>query len=218
MEAKADMFTGLISDIGEIKARDGGRFRLSCHYAPETVSPGASIACDGCCLTAVSVAPAGDGGSVFAVDVSNETLSRTAIRDWSVGTRVNLERPLRLGEELGGHLVSGHVDACALLVAREPDGDSLRLELESPPDLARSIAQKGSVALSGVSLTVNAVAGTRFAVNIIPFTLEHTTLGDFAPGARLNLEIDMLARYIERLAGAEDPRFRLRPPAHRAAE
>ena len=141
-----------------------------------------------------------DGGAVFEVDVSNETASRTTLGAWREGTRVNLERPLALGEELGGHLVTGHIDGVAKIVDRKADGDSVRFVLETPLDLARFIAAKGSVALNGVSLTVNEVDGRRFGVNIIPYTLTHTTWGDLKPGDLVNLEIDLLARYVERLA------------------
>lgn len=200
------MFTGIVSDIGRVETaevnEDGGRFAISCRYAPETIELGASIACNGCCLTVTEVQKT-EAGSRFAVDASNETLALTTLEDWKPGTRINLERALKMGDELGGHMVSGHIDGCAVLLGVKPDGESRRLVFESPPELARYIAKKGSVALNGVSLTVNDVEGQRFSVNVIPFTLEHTTLGDLEPGVRLNLEVDMMARYVERLAAGD---------------
>ncbi len=148
------MFTGIISDVGQVVARDGGRYTIRCGYQAETIALGASIACDGCCLTVTSVKPDG-AGSIFDVDVSNETLSKTTLGDWQAGTVINLERALRAGDELGGHVVSGHVDGVAKILAITPDGDSQRFSFEVPAGLARFIAPKGSVALSGTSLTVN---------------------------------------------------------------
>jgi riboflavin synthase len=191
------MFTGIISDIGTVAAREGGRFTIRCGYPAETIALGASIACEGACLTATSVQPAGNG-SVFAVDVSNETLSKTTLGDWECGRRINLERALKAGDELGGHMVSGHVDGVARIVSIRSDGDSQRFLIEVPADLARYIAPKGSVALDGISLTVNEVDGARFGVNIIPHTLTHTTLGDKKPSDRVNLEVDVFARYVAR--------------------
>ena len=191
------MFTGIISDIGTVAAREGGRFTIRCGYPAETIALGASIACEGACLTATSVQPAGNG-SVFAVDVSNETLSKTTLGDWECGRRINLERALKAGDELGGHMVSGHVDGVARIVSIRPDGESRRFTIEVPADLARYIAPKGSVALDGISLTVNEVDGPRFGVNIIPHTLTHTTLGDKKPSDRVNLEVDVFARYVAR--------------------
>ncbi|MFD0987335.1 riboflavin synthase [Methyloligella solikamskensis] len=197
------MFTGIVTDIGEVgKAEigeEGARFEILSHYDPASIELGASIACNGCCLTVTAVEKTADG-SRFSVDASNETLALTTLVDWKTGTRVNLERALKMGDELGGHMVSGHVDGCALLLGVKPDGESRRLVFESPPQLARYIARKGSVALNGVSLTVNDVKGPRFSVNVIPFTLEHTTLGALEPNAPVNLEVDMMARYVERLA------------------
>ena len=191
------MFTGIISDIGTVAAREGGRFTIRCGYPAETIGLGASIACEGACLTATSVQPAGNG-SVFAVDVSNETLSKTTLGDWECGRRINLERALKAGDELGGHMVSGHVDGVARIVSIRSDGDSQRFLIEAPADLARYIAPKGSVAVDGISLTVNEVDGARFGVNIIPHTLTHTTLGDKKPSDRVNLEVDVFARYVAR--------------------
>ena len=168
-----------------------------------SLEQGASIACDGCCLTIVGVGKAMGKGAVFAVEASNETLARTTLDAWQEGRRINLERDLAFGDELGGHLVTGHVDGRAKILARDPDGDSARFLIESPRELAPFIAEKGSVALDGVSLTVNAVNDTRFGVNIIPYTLAHTTWGDRRPGDLVNLEVDLLARYLARLREQE---------------
>jgi riboflavin synthase len=178
--------------------RDGGRFVIASSYRPEGIALGASIACDGCCLTVVHVATAGDGAA-FAVDVSNETLSKTILGDWTPGRRINLERALKAGDELGGHIVSGHVDDVARVVAMRSDGESRRFTIEAPAALAPYVASKGSVALDGISLTVNEVEDCRFGINIIPHTLTHTTLGDRKPGDRVNLEVDLFARYVARL-------------------
>jgi len=191
------MFTGIITDIGELVERVGGRLSIRCSYAAESIAIGASIGCDGACLTATEVAPAGSGAT-FKVDVSNETLSRTTLGDWQPGRRINLERALKAGEELGGHIVAGHVDGVARILSIRPDGQSRRLVLEVPADLARYIATKGSVALDGISLTVNEVEGHRFGINIIPHTLTHTTLGGKKPDDRVNLEVDVFARYVVR--------------------
>ena len=192
------MFTGIITDIGELVARDGGRFAVRCGYAADGIAIGASIACDGACLTATEVSPAGKG-SIFRVDVSNETLSKTTLGGWTPGRRINLERALRAGDELGGHIVAGHVDGVARIAGIAPDGDSRRFTIEAPDALAGYIASKGSVALDGISLTVNEVSGSRFGINIIPHTLTHTALGDKKPGDRVNLEVDLFARYVARL-------------------
>ena len=192
------MFTGIITDVGEVARREGGRFAIRCGYAPETIAIGASIACDGACLTAVEVAAAARG-SVFTVDVSNETLSRTTLGEWQPGRRLNLERALKAGDELGGHIVAGHVDGVGVIVDIRPDGDSRRFTIEAPAELARYLAAKGSVALDGISLTVNEVAGTRFGINIIPHTLTRTTLGARRAGDKVNLEVDLIARYVARL-------------------
>jgi riboflavin synthase len=156
---------------------------------------GASIACSGCCLTATEI-----GAGWFAVEVSAETLARTALGQWAPGTAINLERSLRVGDELGGHLVAGHVDAVGRITAVTPEHGSLRITVEVPPPLHRFIAEKGSVAIDGVSLTVNETAGARFGVNIIPHTAAHTTLGQRAAGDAVQIEIDTLARYVARLA------------------
>jgi riboflavin synthase len=191
------MFTGIIMDVGRVRrVAPGGDARLEIETALElgSIALGASIACSGPCLTVT-----GKGAGWFAVTVSAETVSRTTLGAWQPGTPVNLERALRLGDELGGHLVTGHIDGIATLLQEGPEGDSRRWVVEAPPELARFIASKGSVALDGVSLTVNEVEGSRFGVNLIPHTLTHTTFGSMRAGARLNLEIDLLARYLQRL-------------------
>ena len=192
------MFSGLITDIGEVIGREGGRFALRTSYVAASIPIGASIACDGCCLTVVTVRPDGRGAA-FTVDVSNETLARTTLDAWQPGRRVNLERALRAGDELGGHIVSGHVDGLARILDIKPDGDSRRFVFEAPSQLARFIAPKGSIALEGTSLTVNEVAGPRFGVNLIPHTLTATTWESKRAGDEVNLEIDPLARYVARL-------------------
>lgn len=196
------MFTGIITDIGRItavEARGDMRARITCGYDMSGVAIGASIACDGVCLTVVA-----KGDDWFDVDVSAETLSRTNIgaEGWRVDQRINLERALRVGDELGGHIVSGHVDGVARVIGAVHEGDSLRLTFEAPAALARFIAPKGSVALNGTSLTVNEVEGNRFGVNLIPHTREVTNWGEVATGQAINLEIDTLARYVARLTEA----------------
>lgn len=204
------MFTGLVSDVGTVLsvAGDGSlrRLTIGASYDPATIALGASIACSGPCLTAVSVEPA-DGGCVFAVDAAAETLALTTVGAWQAGTRINLERSLRIGDELGGHLVTGHVDGLAEIVSRESVtagawGASERFTLRAPKDVAHFIARKGSVCLDGTSLTVNAVDGDTFSVLLIPHTLEVTTWGERRAGDRLNLEVDLIARYAARLAEA----------------
>ncbi|MEA3062417.1 MAG: riboflavin synthase [Sphingomonadales bacterium] len=194
------MFTGIITDVGRIaavEARGDLRLRIACGYDLEKVDLGASIACSGVCLTMVDKGP-----DWFAVDVSAETVGRTAKDMWAEGRPLNLERSLRLGDELGGHIVTGHVDGVGKVAAVEPVGDSKRLAIEAPAELARYIAGKGSIAVDGVSLTVNSVDGARFEVNIIPHTAQQTTLGDLAAGRGVNLEIDVLARYLGRMLEA----------------
>ncbi len=196
------MFTGLISGRGEVLEAipiGGGRDARFAIRTPDGfldgAAIGASIACSGCCLTATTLQ-----GNVFTVEVSAATLSLTTLAGWRPGTAINLERSLRLGDELGGHLVAGHVDGLGHLVAATPDQGSLRLAFRIPPALARFVAAKGSVAVDGVSLTVNAVGAEEFAVNIIPHTASVTTLGALRPGDAVNIEIDTLARYVARLA------------------
>lgn len=195
------MFTGLITDVGEVIARNDGRFEIGCAYALDDTSIGASIACDGCCLTVVGVdRNSGAHASVFSVDVSNETLSRTTLGSWEKGRRINLERSLTPTNELGGHIVTGHVDAVALVTDIAKDGESRRFTIEVDKELSRFIAQKGSVALNGVSLTVNDVEDNRFGVNLIPHTMAVTTWSDISAGDAINLEVDLLARYVARIA------------------
>jgi riboflavin synthase len=194
------MFTGIVTDIGTVAARDRTKLKIASHYEPASMALGASIACDGCCLTVTRVNEGADGGAMFEVDVSNETGARTTLGQWKQGTRINLERSLTFGSELGGHLMTGHIDGLARVKEMTEDGDSVRFVLEAPREFAPFIAAKGSVALNGVSLTVNEVDGTRFGVNIIPYTLTHTTWGDRKPGDLINLEVDLLARYVERIA------------------
>jgi riboflavin synthase len=198
------MFTGIITDVGTIRALDRRgdlRARIGTSYGPEGIDLGASIACDGCCLTVVDRGRDGEG-AWFDVDVSAESLSKTALGDWTEGARVNLERSLRVGDELGGHIVSGHVDGTAEILSVQPEGDSVRYRFRAPAALARFIAPKGSVALNGTSLTVNEVEGAEFGVNLIPHTQAVTTWGLSRAGDRVNLEIDTLARYVARLTEA----------------
>lgn len=192
------MFTGIITDVGQVAAREDGRYAIRCAYAADTIALGASIACSGCCLTVTSVTSQGSG-SVFTVDVSNETLAKTTLQSWGPGTPINLERALRACDELGGHVVSGHVDGVAQILSITADGDSQRYRFEVPEALARFIAPKGSVALDGTSLTVNETDGRTFGVNLIPHTLTHTTWGRKTPGDRVNLEVDVFARYVARM-------------------
>jgi riboflavin synthase len=192
------MFTGIITDVGEVIARDDGHFTIRCSYASETICVGASIACDGCCLTATLIRPAGPG-MLFTVDVSNETLSKTTLGGWQSGRRINLERSLKVGAEFGGHIVLGHVDGVARIIDIRTDGASRRITFTLPAPLAPLIAAKGSVSLDGTSLTVNETEGDRFGVNLIPHTLTVTTWQSKKPGDRVNLEVDPLARYVARL-------------------
>jgi riboflavin synthase len=199
------MFTGIVTDIGEITAlEDRGDLhaRIACRYPPASIELGASIAVDGVCLTVVERGQA-EGRPWFAVDVSAETVSKTSIRAgrraWAPGRRVNLERALKIGDELGGHIVSGHVDGTAEIVAIQDEGASTLVRFRAPEALARFIAPKGSIALNGTSLTVNEVEGREFGVNLIPHTRAETTWGDIAPGDSANLEIDTLARYVARI-------------------
>ncbi|AKO97594.1 riboflavin synthase [Marinovum algicola] len=191
------MFTGIITDMGRIAAlekRGDLRARITTGYDTATIEIGASIACDGVCLTAVALGP-----DWFDVDISAETVSRTNLDLWAEGRTINLERSLKVGDELGGHIVSGHVDGVAEIVAMTDEGDSTRLTLRAPEALAKYIASKGSVALNGTSLTVNEVADCTFGINVIPHTQEVTTWGRAQVGDRVNLEIDTLARYVARL-------------------
>ncbi|MBC8038540.1 MAG: riboflavin synthase [Rhizobiales bacterium] len=192
------MFTGIVTDIGEItrvEERGDTRFDIRTGYDIKTVDLGASICCAGCCLTVVATAP-----HAFSVDVSAESMSKTTLRQWKAGTRINLERALRMGEELGGHMVSGHVDGIGHIVSIRTDGDSKRFRIRVPAELAKFIAGKGSVTLDGVALTVNEVEALEFGVNIISHTQAVTTWGHARDGDAVNVEIDMLARYVARLA------------------
>ena len=194
------MFTGIVTDIGEIVSVDPGgkegdrRFVIATKHDMAPIAIGASIACSGCCLTVIEK----EAGR-FAVEVSAESLAKTHLGDWQVGSRLNLELSLKLGDELGGHLVYGHVDGVGRIAAMTPEGGSVRFVFEAPPELARFVAAKGSIAIDGISLTVNEVEGNRFGVNVISHTQAVTTLGQARVGQRVNLEVDMLARYVARL-------------------
>jgi riboflavin synthase len=194
------MFTGIVTDIGEIVTMTPGgqagdrRFVVRTRHDMKPIAIGASIACSGCCLTVIE-----KGDDWFAVEVSSESLAKTHLGDWKVGSRINLELSLKVGDELGGHLVYGHVDGVGKVVAMTPEGGSVRFTFEAPSDLARFVAAKGSVAIDGISLTVNEVAGNRFGVNVISHTQAVTTLGQAKIDQPVNLEVDMLARYVARL-------------------
>lgn len=197
------MFTGIITGVGEVRsvklrADNLHRITIACSYPRAELVEGASIACSGVCLTIVDAGEE-DGRSLFAVDAAAETLACTTVGRWRQGSKVNLERPLKLGDELGGHMVAGHVDGVATIVARESLTDMERLVLRAPNELARFIVPKGSVTLDGISLTVNAVEGDTFSVLIIPHTLQVTTFGALRKGDDLNLEVDTMARYLARL-------------------
>lgn len=200
------MFTGIITAVGtirEVTERGDLHAVIACPYDPDGIAIGASIACSGVCLTVVERGGSA-GDAWFAVDISGETVSRTAQDQWRAGRKLNLEQALRLGDELGGHIVTGHVDAVGRIAAREEVGGSIRLSVTTPAEIAPYIAPKGSITVDGVSLTVNAVAdnpdGTcQFDLNIIPHTAEVTTIGDLAAGDAVNLEIDVLARYLQRM-------------------
>jgi len=200
------MFTGIVTDIGEVvsvRPRGEGlhRLKIACGYERASITEGASIACSGVCMTVVGIGEE-DGRTWFAVDAAAETLRITTVGRWRHGSRINLERPLKAGDELGGHIVAGHVDGLATLVVRDDLTDMARFLLRAPAPLAPFIAPKGSVALDGVSLTVNEVEGDTFSVLIIPHTLKVTTLGKLAAGEEVNLEVDLMARYAARLLEA----------------
>jgi riboflavin synthase len=205
------MFTGLVSDVGRVASASPGdklrRFRIESGYAPDSILLGASIACSGPCLTVVEFGPR-EGGSWFEVDAAAETLARTNVGGWAPGRRINLERSLKIGDELGGHIVTGHVDGLAEIVSRDevtPDSDwgpTARFVLRAPATLKRFIAEKGSVTLDGTSLTVNSVEDDLFSVLLIPHTLAVTTWGDRKAGDPVNLEVDLMARYAARLTEA----------------
>lgn len=192
------MFTGIVTDIGEIvrvEKRGDTRFEIRTSYDTKTINVGSSICCSGCCLTVVDA-----GATSFSVDVSAETLSKTTLGQWKAGARINLERALRMGDELGGHMVSGHVDGVGDILSVAPEGDSKRFRIRVPAELAKFIAAKGSVTLDGIALTVNEVEGREFGVNLIPHTQAVTTWGHACAGNAVNVEIDMLARYVARFA------------------
>lgn len=195
------MFTGIITDIASVRAIEktgDTRFEFTTSFDTSKIVLGASIACNGACMTVIET-----GKDWFAIEASAESLSRTTLGDLVVGSKVNLEQATRVGDELGGHIVSGHVDGVATLTKRVPEGDSLRLTFEVPEAFAKYIASKGSVTLEGVSLTVNEVDGNTFGINLIPHTQTETTLGSKQPGDRINFEIDMLARYVARMLGKD---------------
>lgn len=198
------MFTGLVEETGRIEAveeRPGGRrFRIAAARVLEDARVGDSLAVNGCCLTAIAV-----GAGSLEFEAVPETLARTTLGSWKVGERVNLERPLRLDQRLGGHLVQGHVDGVGVVRAVAPEGEGRRVGLELPAELARFVAEKGSLAVDGVSLTVAASAGTRCEVALIPHTLQVTVAGDYAPGRRVHLEVDLIARYLARLLAEASP-------------
>ncbi|WP_417829939.1 riboflavin synthase [Thalassospira sp.] len=195
------MFTGIITDIATVRAikKTGDtRFEFTTSFDTSKIVLGASIACNGACMTVIET-----GDDWFAIEASAESLSRTTLGDLVVGSKVNLEQATRVGDELGGHIVSGHVDGVATLTKRVPEGDSLRLTFEVPEAFSKYIASKGSITLEGVSLTVNEVDGNTFGINLIPHTQTETTLGSKQPGDRINFEIDMLARYVARMLGKD---------------
>jgi riboflavin synthase len=195
------MFTGIVTDVGRVRRirKDAlAELTIATRFDTARLAIGASIACSGACLTVIAVED-----DAFTVQASAETLARTTIGGWAEDTPVNLEQSLRIGDELGGHLVSGHVDGLARIVERQPEAESVRFTFEAPSELMRFIAPKGSVALDGVSLTVNEVWATRFGVNIIPHTLACTNFADARPGQQMNLEIDMIARYVARLLASD---------------
>ena len=202
------MFTGIVTDVGTVSdirpLNEGVRLRVETAYDPAGIDIGASIACSGVCLTVVALPEAGSNARWFEVEAWEEALRLTTARNWDKGTRINLERALKVGDELGGHVVSGHADGTARIVARKEEGDAVRFTLEAPKELARFIAPKGSVALDGTSLTVNRVEGTRFDVLLIQHSLSVTTWGERSEGDEVNLEIDTMARYAARLAEAAE--------------
>jgi len=206
MGQEALMFTGIVTDVGSVSSikplAEGVRLRIETAYDPSTIDIGASIACAGVCLTVVARPEATTNSRWFEVEAWEEALRLTTISSWRQGTRINLERALKIGDELGGHIVSGHVDGMAEIVNREPEGDAVRFTLEAPRDLAKFIAPKGSVALDGTSLTVNKVDHQQFDVLLIQHSLSVTTWGERQAGDRVNIEIDTMARYAARLVEA----------------
>jgi riboflavin synthase len=200
------MFTGLVSDVGTIVSMETRgelrRIRIACSYDPQTILLGASIACSGPCLTAVEIGTQHDR-TFFEVDAAAETLARTTVGTWAPGQRINLERSLKIGDELGGHIVTGHVDGVATIVERRDFDGMAHYDIEAPAAIARFIAEKGSVCLDGTSLTVNSVSGNRFTILLIPHTLDVTTWGERKMGDSLNIEVDLMARYAARLVEAK---------------
>jgi riboflavin synthase len=197
------MFTGIVTDLGEVRRiekRGDTHIVIGTNYETGEIELGASIACSGICLTVVDRGRSGDGW--FAVTASAETVSKTNLGEWAVGSVVNLERPVRVGDELGGHIVTGHIDGTAKLIRLAPEGESTRMLFEVPAKLASLIAPKGSIAVDGVSLTVNEANGDRFGVNVIPHTLKVTSFGQLKEGSHVNVEVDLLARYVQRLLKA----------------
>jgi len=204
------MFTGIVTDVGRLTRveprNDGRRLRVATAYDPETIDPGASIMCDGICLTVTDKGRDAADGNWFDVFAALETLAVTEVGRWGEGRRLNLERSLKIGDELGGHIVSGHVDGMATIVEKLNMGEQIALTFDAPHELSRFIARKGSVALNGTSLTVNDVSGDRFTVHLIPHTVAHTTWGDYSVGDKVNIEVDPMARYAARLIEATGAR------------
>ena len=198
------MFTGIVTDMGTVRSidqRGDTLLAIDCNYEPADVTIGASISCQGVCLTVIEVGPGEDGAPCsFAAEASAETLACTNLGNWAVGTRINLERALKVGDELGGHIVSGHVDGVGKVASIAAEGDSTRLGFTAPRELLGLIATKGSIAVDGVSLTVNDVSSEGFGINVIPHTQKVTTLGSLKVGDQVNLEVDVLARYVARLS------------------
>lgn len=196
------MFTGIVTDVGRLAAvedrNDGRLLRVATAYPPESIDLGASITVDGICLTVTDKGSA-DNSNWFEAFAALETLDVTEVGKWQRGRRINLERSLKVGDELGGHIVSGHIDGIATIVGKEVTGDQITLTFEAPPEISAFIAKKGSVALNGTSLTVNDVAGNRFSVHLIPYTVQVTSWGDYGVGDHVNIEVDPLARYAARL-------------------
>lgn len=195
------MFTGIITDVGSVELiskRGDTTVKIKTAYDPAGIAIGASIACSGPCLTVIAKGGR-EGDAWFSVEVSAETMSKTTLGSWAIGDRVNLEKSLKVGEEIGGHIVSGHVDGIGEVVSVQPEGDSVRYKIKAPKGLAKFIAPKGSISLDGTSLTVNEVEGQHFGVNIIPHTSRATTWNGITVGSKINIEIDMLARYLARL-------------------
>jgi riboflavin synthase len=200
------MFTGIVSEIGTVigvtERNDVRRIAIACSFSPDSIAIGSSIACAGICMTVIAREDAGAGKAAIEFEAGPETLTTTSIREWDIGTRVNLERSLKIGDELGGHMVSGHIDGLATVVGREDFGETTRFVFETPVPLAKFVAAKGSVALDGTSLTVNSVNGARFECMLIPHTLKVTTWNERKIGDRVNLEVDQIARYVARLTEA----------------